>query len=198
MLKVEPKFRLDRTYRGPYRVLDVTSTNAVIQQVNDPSAQKLNVSLQRLSKCDRELSEAIPWMGHGKTRRRRQIKRVSSSNQPSVSDAQQVQSTNLTVTRKGRVIRPPSRFNLVASPMDQPKERGEVVRHGHQCTRISGVEDHETGSLRETQESGSSNWTFLVLSYLCVKYIVKSHSKVIVTMHSRWRAVSGIVLRYLR
>ena len=31
------------------------------------------------------------------------------------------------------------------------------VRHGHQCTRISGVGDHVTGSLRETQESGSSN-----------------------------------------
>ena len=57
MMKVKPKFRLDRTYRGPYRVLDVTSTNAIIQKVNDPDSEKLNVSLQRLSKCDRQLSE---------------------------------------------------------------------------------------------------------------------------------------------
>jgi len=74
MMKVEPKFRLDRSYHGPYRVLDVTPTNAIIQKVNDPNSENLNVSLQRLSKCDEHLSEELPWMGHSTTRRR-QIKR---------------------------------------------------------------------------------------------------------------------------
>ena len=46
MMKVEPNFRLDRTYRGPYRVLDVTSTNSIIQKVNDPDSEKL-MSLYR-------------------------------------------------------------------------------------------------------------------------------------------------------
>jgi len=72
MMKVEPKFYLYHTFRGPYRVLDVTPTNAIIQKVNDPSAKKLNGFLQRLSKCDNQLSEEVPWMGHGRTRRRRQ------------------------------------------------------------------------------------------------------------------------------
>ena len=52
MIKVELKFCLDQTYKGPYRMLNVTSTNAVIHQVKDSYTEKLNVSLQRLSKCD--------------------------------------------------------------------------------------------------------------------------------------------------
>ena len=126
MMKVEPKFRLDRTYRGPYRVLDVTSTNAIIQKVNDPNSEKLNVSLQRLSKCDRQLSEEVPWMGHGRSRRRRQIRnttRPNSTDQSVVSETQQ-QPTNVTVTRRGRVIHPPARFNEVASPNGSAKTGG--------------------------------------------------------------------------
>ena len=99
MMKVEPKFRLDCTYKGPYRVLDVTSTNAIIQKVNDPDSEKLNVSLQRLSKCDRQLSEEVPWMGHGRSRRR-QIRKTARPN------FTEQQSTNVVVTRRGRVIRP--------------------------------------------------------------------------------------------
>ena len=66
------------------------------------------------------------------------------------------------------------------------------MRHGHRSTRISGVRDGQ--SKRDSREwQLELNLLFLVLSYLCVKYIVKSHSKVIVTMRSRWRAVPGIV-----
>ena len=39
MLKVEPRFRLDRNYKGPYRVVSVTSTNAFIHPLNDPTDQ---------------------------------------------------------------------------------------------------------------------------------------------------------------
>ena len=37
MLKVEPLFKLDQAFCGPYRVKSVTSTIAVIRPVNDPS-----------------------------------------------------------------------------------------------------------------------------------------------------------------
>ena len=107
-------------------MLDVTSTNAIIQKVNDPDSEKLNVSLQRLSKCDRQLSEEVPWMGHGRSRRRRQIRktaRPNSTDQSVVSETQQ-QSTNVAVTRRGRVIRPSARFNEVASPNGSAKKGG--------------------------------------------------------------------------
>ena len=35
MLKVEPKFKLDRTFQGPYGVHVVTSTSARVQPIND-------------------------------------------------------------------------------------------------------------------------------------------------------------------
>ena len=36
MLKVEPCFKLDRLYRGPYRVIQVTSTSLAIQPIHNP------------------------------------------------------------------------------------------------------------------------------------------------------------------
>ena len=68
MLKVEPRFRLDRGCKGPYRV---TPTNAAIQMMNDPSAEPLIVSLQRLSLCNGSFSSNTePWRGHYKSQRR--------------------------------------------------------------------------------------------------------------------------------
>ena len=72
MLKVEPRFRLDRNYKGPYHVVSVTPTNVFIHPLSDPTDQ-ITVSLQRVSKCDDSLSSARPWMGHGKSRKRRRI-----------------------------------------------------------------------------------------------------------------------------
>ena len=51
MLKVEPCFKLDRPFRGPYRVHRVTSTCAHIQLINQPDAELITVSLQRVSRC---------------------------------------------------------------------------------------------------------------------------------------------------
>ena len=51
MLKVEPRFKLDRTFRGPYRVYTVTATCAHIRPVNKPEDDLITVSLQRLSRC---------------------------------------------------------------------------------------------------------------------------------------------------
>ena len=58
--------------------------------------------------------------------RRRQIRkttRPNSTDQSVVSETQQ-QSTNVTVTRRGRVICPPARFNEVASPNGSAKKGG--------------------------------------------------------------------------
>ena len=43
MLKVEPRFKLDRSYRGPYRVQGVTPTNVFIRPVNDPNGEKFGM-----------------------------------------------------------------------------------------------------------------------------------------------------------
>ena len=115
MLRVEPKFKLDRTYRGPYRVTGVTPTNVLIRPMNDPNGEILDVSIQRVSKCKEQLSTSTPWMGHGRGRRRRQIKKAVviqpvdntsiASNENSV-----VNTPEETRTRSGRRVRQPSRF----------------------------------------------------------------------------------------
>ena len=48
MLKVEPRFKLDQGCKGPFQVNEVTPTNATIQRMDDPNAEPLVVSLQRL------------------------------------------------------------------------------------------------------------------------------------------------------
>ena len=78
MLKVDPKFKLDRQFRGPYRVHNVTATCAYIQPINMPNSDVICVSLQRLSHCTGQgLKSAQPWLGHGKTRRRRQVRQTT-------------------------------------------------------------------------------------------------------------------------
>ena len=46
MLKTEPRFRLDRSYKGPFKIKSLTCTNAVIQLKDDTNAEELNVSRQ--------------------------------------------------------------------------------------------------------------------------------------------------------
>jgi len=74
MLKVEPHFKLDRTFRGPYCVGGVTSTNVA---VNDPTAESWNVSIQRVSRCNEALLAASPWYGHGGKKTGRGIRYTS-------------------------------------------------------------------------------------------------------------------------
>jgi len=46
----QPKFKLDGTYRGPYRVYEVTDTNANIKPVTEPDGEARCVSLKKISK----------------------------------------------------------------------------------------------------------------------------------------------------
>ena len=78
MLKVEPRFKFDQPYKGPYRikeitpanvfipykVKEVTPTNVFIQQINDPSSDVLDVSIQRVSRCSNNLETATHWLGN--------------------------------------------------------------------------------------------------------------------------------------
>jgi len=76
MLKVEPRFKLDHTFRRPYRVIGLTSTFAIIVPINTPDSEVINVALQRLSRCKGEhLGTVQPWMGHGRTHKRRQLRK---------------------------------------------------------------------------------------------------------------------------
>jgi len=50
-LRVNPKFKLDRSFHGPYQVHGVTSTSARIQPMNKPDDELICVSLQCLSCC---------------------------------------------------------------------------------------------------------------------------------------------------
>lgn len=126
MLKVEPRFRLDRNYKGPYRVVGVTSTNAFIHPLSDPTDQ-ITVSLQRVSKCDNSLSSVTPWMGHGNSRKRRQIKRTTA---PLNADCNQKNDCPLKpqVTRSGRNIHRPARYLQLSAPMGQSNKGGEDVK----------------------------------------------------------------------
>ena len=151
MLKVEPRFKLDRSYRGPYRVQRVTPTNVFIRPINDPNGEVLDVSIQRVSKCSEMLSSAIPWMGHtNRQRRRRQIKKKSSrtnavesadvtagdpvspanSEDPvSTANSEDPVSTRTKKTQSGRQIQQPIRFWDQDFLMASYSNRGEVVRH---------------------------------------------------------------------
>jgi len=64
MLKTERGFKLDRSFKGPFVVKSLTSTNAIIQLKDDSAAELLNVSRQRLSRCELAMETATPLVGH--------------------------------------------------------------------------------------------------------------------------------------
>jgi len=134
MLKVQPHFKLDRPYKGPFKVESLTSTNAVIKLVNDESAEPWNVSRQRLSKCHPEMEGTQPWVGHSnKLHRQRKLERQQNvevekaepeDHLPKEEDIPGVQ----VKTRSGRMVRKPPRFMCVNSPAVLSSKKGEVVR----------------------------------------------------------------------
>ena len=63
ILKVEPRFKLDRTFKGSFVIKSLSPTNAMIQVQEDDSAEVLNVSQQRLSLCGPAIADSPPWVG---------------------------------------------------------------------------------------------------------------------------------------
>lgn len=138
MLKVQPRFKLDRSYKGPFTIQSLTTTNAVIKLVGDASAEPWNVSRQRLSKCHHGMDQAQPWVGHtNKLRRRRKIRRPKAATKKTSrnkcaaeghSDSNQ-QQPEVMKTRSGRSVRRPPRYLGINSPKVLSSKEGEVVRN---------------------------------------------------------------------
>ena len=115
MLKVQPRFKLDRCYKGPFAVESLTATNAVIKVRGDNSAEPWNVSRQCLSKCHPGMEQVKPWIGPtNKLRRHRRMKRLTNSEEKGSgprsgqnhSDSNQQSSVGIR-TRCSRTIRKP-------------------------------------------------------------------------------------------
>ena len=159
MLKVEPRFKLDRTFRGPYRVEGVTSTNVVIRPVNDPTAEPWNVSIQRVSKCNQSLSSSSPWFGHGRgsNRRRRQ---VLKPREPQSDAGEKSDSEQTFQTKRGRTIHRPARYRD-AVPQGSAKKGGggckTVAAHG-QRTEESGKRVGGRVSSRREEKCDHEAW----------------------------------------
>ena len=132
MLKVQPRFKLDRSYKGPFTIQSLTSTNAVIQLAGDESSEPWNVSRQRLSKCYPGMEQAQPWVGHtNKLRRRRRIRRPKNPMTTSQEEDQANQAppqVEVKKTRSGRRVMKPPRYMLVDSSKVLSGKEGEVVR----------------------------------------------------------------------
>jgi len=145
MLKTEPRFKLDRSFKGPFVVKSLTSTNAVIQLKDDNNAELLNVSRQRLSRCESAMETAIPWVGHsGKLRKRRQIhrqnKQPATDSQPNMEASSEERTPgSVTVTRRGRRVNKPARFQFVNSPGTVPKKGGGSCGITRDTRRVYGV-----------------------------------------------------------
>ena len=116
MLKVETTFKLDRTFCGPYRIFNVTSTCASIQPINSPNEETIFGSLQCLSCCHGSMLGNIkPWLRHGKKRRHHHVWQRADTNEP-VSipwigtdelETRPRADTNESVIRSGRVVKRP-------------------------------------------------------------------------------------------
>ena len=129
MLKVEPRFRLDRQYKGLFHIQSLSTTNAVIKPTHGSNSEPINVSRQKLSKISSLLETAKPWLGHsGKLRCHRKIRRprysqqtsdgkesasqAADTTQTSVLKEKKVEKESRTTTRCGRQVQKPARVSL--------------------------------------------------------------------------------------
>lgn len=140
MLKTALWFCLDRSFKGPFVVQSVTSTNAIIKVKDDPKAEPINVSRQRLSLCSDGMKDSSLWIGHGqKLRKQRKIHKCKVNDEQHTSGGEQENPEAEAVTRRGRQIRKPARYRTVTVPKSSLQKEEEVVR----TQEILG-EDRET------------------------------------------------------
>ena len=152
MLKVEPRFKLDRPFRGPYRVHTVTSTCAHIKLINQPDAELITVSLQRLSRCrSQDISGVQPWVGHGRTRKRRQLRKPLSSESVTTTTCSTASSEDslqqVKCTRRGRTITRPARYCRT-----NQLPQGSACQPEGGCKVAAELRDHVRGSPEERRE----------------------------------------------
>ena len=113
-VKVQPKFKLDRNYHGPYRVYEATDTNVKVKPVSSPDAESKTISLQQVSKCKGSFLANQFWCGHNITNPRKQRKvrkkqnaRSRVSGQPACGQPDVASQTTIPVyrTRYGRAVK---------------------------------------------------------------------------------------------
>ena len=126
MLSVEPKFKLDHRFKGPFVIESLTATNAIIRVKGDSHSEPWNVSRQRLSKCSESLTVHEPWLGQsGKLRKchvvkkKLPVKEVLEEQQPG---------TVTSITRRGCTVKRPARFMTISYD-----SRGWLPSKGGSC-----------------------------------------------------------------
>ena len=143
MLKTQGRFRLDRSFKGPFVVQSVTSTSAVIRVKDIKDTEDINVSWQRLSIYSDEMKHSTPWIGHGnRLRKRRRIhKRKPSEQLARGCEEQRKTPLPKTVTRSGCLVDKPSRYRSVTIPESSQEKREEVART-REITETRGQGEH--------------------------------------------------------
>ena len=137
MLSVQPKFKLDRRFKGPFVIESLTDTNAVIRVKGDEKGEPWNVSRQQLSNCNESLADQEPWLGgSGKLRKRRIVKKRQTVEE---SAEEQRQVTVTSVTRRGRDVRRPARFMTISGIA----EGGYLQKKGGSCKDRAKLEEAE-------------------------------------------------------
>ena len=132
MLKVQPKFKLDRHYKGPFIIKALTDTNAVIQIKTDVNAEELNVLRQSLSKCGGAMSNAKPWIRQsGKLKKRQVVRKPVLPDDEALQEDSPVPAPTVT-TKCGRKVRRPARFSLITC--DNPE--GLSSKGGGSCENV--------------------------------------------------------------
>ena len=79
VVKTQPKFKLDRTFHGPFQVYKVTDTNVKVKPVTNPDAESRTLSLQQVSKCKSSFAINQSWLGHNITKSRKRRSQKSKS-----------------------------------------------------------------------------------------------------------------------
>jgi len=148
MLKVQPGFKLGKQFQGPFVIVSLTATNAVIQVKDDKDGETMIVSRQRLSKCSLQLAKARPWLGKsGKLRRRRIIRKPRPPQARGNKEKEEITGNSQYKTRSGRTVKRPARFIQGDSP------EGQSLKGGGSCekSRATGLRE----SSRDTPKNFS-------------------------------------------
>ena len=77
--------KLARPYHGPYRVVNLTDTNAEVKLIEKPKEPSIFVALERLRKCYPEQSNAT-WIGRKRTSSKKNRRSVESRKSEHVPD----------------------------------------------------------------------------------------------------------------
>jgi len=77
LINKQPKFKLDRSYHGPYLAYEVTDTTVKVKPVTERGSEARCVSLQKVSRCKESIPTDQVWLGHSNTkvRKRRMVRK---------------------------------------------------------------------------------------------------------------------------